>query len=114
MTQPEITDGLKLYDCEFSSRLLVGTALYPSPAIMAQAISASGSDMITLSLRRQDPNNNQGQTIWQHIQQSGCALLPNTAGCHSAQEAITLAHMSREMFNTYNPILLRQLRQLKF
>lgn len=93
-------DYLKLYDSKFNSRLLVGTALYPSPAIMAQAISASGSDMITLSLRRQDPSNNQGQTIWQQIQQSGCALLPNTAGCHSAQEAITLAEMSREIFNT--------------
>ena len=93
-------DSLRLYDQSFNSRLLVGTALYQSPAIMAQTIAASGSEMVTLSLRRQDPSNNQGQTIWQHIQQSGCALLPNTAGCHSAQEAITLAHMSREMFNT--------------
>ena len=93
-------DYLKLYDRKFNSRLLVGTALYPSPELMAQAISASGSNMVTLSLRRQDPSNNQGQAIWQHIQQSNCSLLPNTAGCHSAQEAITLAHMSREMFNT--------------
>jgi thiazole synthase len=93
-------DTLKLYDHEFDSRLLVGTALYPSPDIMAKAIEASGSDMVTLSLRRQDPSNNQGQTIWQQVQKSGCALLPNTAGCHSAQEAITLAEMSREMFNT--------------
>jgi len=93
-------EGLTLYDQTFSSRLLVGTALYQSPDIMAQAIAASGSEMITLSLRRQDPSNNQGHTIWQHIQQSGCALLPNTAGCHSAQEAITLAQMSREMFAT--------------
>ena len=92
--------GLKLYDLELSSRLLVGTALYASPATMSQAINASGSDMLTLSLRRQDPSNNQGQAIWQQIQQSGCALLPNTAGCHSAQEAITLAEMSREIFNT--------------
>ncbi len=93
-------DLLKLYDCELSSRLLVGTALYPSPEIMNKAISASASEMVTLSLRRQDPGNQQGQSIWQHIQQSNCALLPNTAGCHSAQEAITLAQMSREMFNT--------------
>ena len=99
-TDIESTDSLKLYDQIFNSRLLVGTALYPSPDIMAQAIKASGSDMVTLSLRRQDPSNNQGQAIWQHIQQSGCTLLPNTAGCHSAQEAITLAEMSREMFNT--------------
>jgi thiazole synthase len=103
MTEPNMkqpNDLLKLYDCEYNSRLLVGTALYPSPDIMAQAISASASKMVTLSLRRQDPSNKQGQTIWQHIQKSDCALLPNTAGCHSAQEAITLAEMSREMFNT--------------
>lgn len=98
--QSDNQDKLKLYDQEFSSRLLVGTALYPSPDIMAKAIAASGSGMITLSLRRQDPSNNQGRSIWQHVQKSGCALLPNTAGCHSAQEAITLAEMSREMFNT--------------
>jgi len=99
-TDIESNDSLKIYDQTFNSRLLVGTALYPSPDIMARAIKASGSDMVTLSLRRQDPSNNQGQAIWQHIQQSGCALLPNTAGCHSAQEAVTLAEMSREMFNT--------------
>lgn len=93
-------DRLTLYDQNFCSRLLVGTALYPSPDIMAQAIAASGSEMVTLSLRRQDPGNHQGRSIWQHIQQTDCALLPNTAGCHSAQEAITLAQMSQEMFNT--------------
>ena len=98
--QNPMLNKLKLYDCKFSSRLLVGTALYPSPDIMAKSIAASGSEMITLSLRRQDPSNNQGQVIWQHVQQSGCTLLPNTAGCHSAQEAITLAQMSREMFDT--------------
>jgi thiazole synthase len=93
-------DCLKLYDQAFNSRLLVGTALYPSPEVMTQAVQASGSEMVTLSLRRQDPRNKQGQAIWEHIKRSGCALLPNTAGCHSAQESITLAHMSREMFNT--------------
>lgn len=93
-------DPFRLYHREFESRLLIGTALYPSPEIMAKAIKSSGSAMITLSLRRQDPSNHQGQAIWQHIQQSGCSLLPNTAGCHSAQEAITLAEMSREIFNT--------------
>lgn len=93
-------DPFRLYNREFESRLLIGTALYPSPEIMAKAIKSSGSAMITLSLRRQDPSNHQGQAIWQHIQQSECSLLPNTAGCHSAQEAITLAEMSREIFNT--------------
>lgn len=95
---------MKLYDLEIDSRLLVGTALYPSPKIMSDSIKASCSQMITLSLRRQDPANNQGQSIWSYIQdivaEQKCHLLPNTAGCHSAQEAITIAEMSREMFNT--------------
>lgn len=94
------SNTLSLYGQDFQSRLLVGSALYPSPEIMSQAIAASGSNIVTLSLRRQDPSNQHGQTIWQHIQQSNCTLLPNTAGCHSAQEAITLAHMSREILHT--------------
>lgn len=94
------TQTLNLYDQHFHSRLLVGSALYSSPHIMAAALKASGTEMVTLSLRRQDPSNNQGSHIWQFIQQSKCALLPNTAGCHSAQEAITLAQMCREIFGT--------------
>ncbi|TQV85730.1 thiazole synthase [Exilibacterium tricleocarpae] len=93
-------DALTLYDETFSSRFLLGTALYPSPQIMREAITASGCEIVTLGLRRQNPADRDGDSLWDCIRQSGRKLLPNTAGCKSAKEAVTLAEMSREIFAT--------------
>jgi thiazole synthase len=103
-------DTWTLYSKEFTSRFLIGSALYPSPEIMRSAVAASESQIITVSLRRQSPEHHSpehqspqksgGNTIWNYIKQLNCRLLPNTAGCHSAKEAITLAQMSREIFET--------------
>jgi thiazole synthase len=96
--------SLNIYGQNLDSRLLIGSALYPSPEIMKQAILASGSQVVTLSLKRQNPNEQSGQQIWRYLQdivaQTKGHLLPNTAGCKSAKEAVTLAQMSREIFNT--------------
>lgn len=97
MTQ---TKPLKLYGTEFNSRLLIGSALYPSPDIMRQSIQASGAQIVTLSLSRQNPQAKGGQNFWQQIQTLGLHLLPNTAGCHSITEAVNMAKMSRELFQT--------------
>lgn len=91
---------LTLYGESVSSRFLIGSALYSSPAIMQAAIAASGAEWVTLSLRRQNPAEQGGQSFWQQIKATGCRLLPNTAGCKSAQEAVNLAEMSREIFDT--------------
>jgi thiazole synthase len=93
-------DTLTLYGEAFTSRFLLGTALYPSPAVMQEAIRAAGCEMVTLGLRRQNPAEGDGDAFWQILRDSGCRLLPNTAGCRSAREAITLAQMSRELFDT--------------
>jgi len=96
--------SLNIYGQQLDSRLLIGSALYSSPEIMKKAILASGSQVVTLSLKRQNPNENSGAKIWQYIQETVAEvdghLLPNTAGCKSAKETITLAKMSRELFNT--------------
>ena len=96
--------SLTLYGLKLDSRLLIGSALYPSPEIMKKAIVASGSQVITLSLKRQNPAEKSGQKIWQYlqsiVQQVDGYLLPNTAGCKTAKEAVTLAKMSREIFQT--------------
>lgn len=96
--------SLSIYGQPIDSRLLIGTALYSSPAVMKQAILASGSQVVTLSLKRQNPLAQSGEKIWRYIQstvkQNQGFLLPNTAGCKSAKEAITLAKMSRELFQT--------------
>lgn len=90
----------KIGDKELTSRLLIGSALYPSPAIMEDSIRASGAQIVTVSLRRQGANKDSGDHFWKIIQSLGLHVLPNTAGCHSAKEAITIAHMAREVFGT--------------
>ncbi|WP_372863964.1 thiazole synthase [Spongiibacter sp.] len=99
MSQTE-SDSWTLYGQTFRSRLLIGSALYPSPQIMCEAIAASGAEIVTVGLRRQSPEQAGGSAFWQQIKSLNKALLPNTAGCHSVKEAVTLAQMSRELFET--------------
>jgi thiazole synthase len=82
------------------SRLLIGTALYPSPQIMLDAIKKSGSQLVTVSLRRQNPSDGSGNDFWQMVQSLQLNILPNTAGCHSVKEAVATAQMARELFST--------------
>ncbi len=84
----------------FESRLLVGSALYPSPEIMADSIKASGAEIVTVALRRQNPRDKSGARFWELIQGLGVQVLPNTAGCRTVKEAVTTAQMARELFNT--------------
>lgn len=91
---------MKIYDLEIESRLFLGTAQYPSPAIMLEAISASRSEVVTVSLRRESGSLKSGQGFWSLIRDTGCRILPNTAGCSSVKEAVTTAHMAREIFET--------------
>lgn len=93
-------DHWTLYGTTFSSRFLIGTALYPSPQLMRDAIEASGAEIVTVSLRRQAPEQGGGNSLWDYIRALNRTLLPNTAGCRSAKEAVTLAQMSREIFET--------------
>lgn len=94
------TPPFELYGERFNSRFLLGTALYPSPQAMLDAIAQARCDIITLGLRRQNPQDRAGQQIWETIKSTGCKLLPNTAGCKSVKEAVNLAEMSRELFAT--------------
>ena len=94
------TAPLKLYDTSVQSRFLIGTAQYPSPAILLEAIQASASEIITVSVRREAGKEKAGQAFWSLIKESNAKLLPNTAGCKSVKEAVATAHMARELFNT--------------
>jgi len=82
------------------SRLLVGTAGYPSLEMMEHAIRASETNVITLSIKRQAPLGVGGESFWQTIKQLNCHLLPNTAGCRDAKTAISTAELARELFDT--------------
>jgi len=87
-------------DHTYSSRLIMGSALYPSPEIMSEAIAAAGAELVTVSLRRQSPEKAAGSGFWSLIKELGVDVLPNTAGCRTAKEAITTANMARELFET--------------
>lgn len=89
---------LEFYGTRVASRLLLGTAQYPSPAILADAVRASDTGIVTVSLRRESGGGGQG--FWALIKGLGVRVLPNTAGCHSVREAVTTAHMAREVFGT--------------
>ncbi|HEY2036729.1 MAG TPA: thiazole synthase, partial [Steroidobacteraceae bacterium] len=91
---------LRFYDVELRSRLLLGTARYPSPSILTAAVEASGAQVVTVSLRRESGGERAGQGFWSIIRDLGVRVLPNTAGCHSVQEAVTTAQMGREVFGT--------------
>ncbi|UWQ92447.1 thiazole synthase [Rhodobacteraceae bacterium M382] len=88
-----------LYGHQIQSRLLLGTAQYPSPAILVDAIRASGTQIVTVSLRREAADGS-GAGFWGMLRDTGTRILPNTAGCHSVQEAVTTAQMAREVFGT--------------
>jgi thiazole synthase len=77
-----------------------GTAQYPSPAILADAFRRSGASVATVSLRRESGQDRAGQDFWRLISDLGVRVLPNTAGCHTVKEAVTTAHMAREIFDT--------------
>jgi len=91
---------LNLYGAQFTSRLLLGTAQYPSPECLRQAVTASGAEIVTVSLRRESARTRTGQGFWTLIEELGCRVLPNTAGCRTAKEAIATAQMARELFGT--------------
>ena len=91
---------MHVYGVTLTSRLLLGSSQYPSPAILGDAVRASGTDAVTVSLRREAARLREGQDFWRLIRELGVRVLPNTAGCHSVKEAVTTAQMAREIFGT--------------
>ena len=102
MTIHDLTpDPLVLYGEHFASRLMLGTSRYPSPSVLLKAIETASPAMLTASLRRQTGSGGEAsQSFWNLLRQASVPVLPNTAGCHSVQEAITTAEMAREVFET--------------
>ncbi len=91
---------LDLYGIKIASRLLLGTARYPSPLILAEAVRRSATEIVTVSLRREAAGGRSGGAFFEMIRQLGVHVLPNTAGCHGVSEAVLTAKMAREVFRT--------------
>lgn len=97
---PDTKDELSFYEQAVSSRMLLGTALYPSPQVMADAVKASGCQIVTVSLRRESARGKVGARFLELINSLDVHVLPNTAGCRTAKEAVTTAQMARELFGS--------------
>jgi thiazole synthase len=94
-----VADGaLTIAGREFRSRLIIGTGGFRNLEVMGEAVRASGADLATLALRRVDPAAR--GSIVDVLAGAGCALLPNTAGCYTARDAVTTAQLAREAFDT--------------
>ena len=102
-TASSTTDTWQVSDIALTSRFLLGTAGYPSPQVLGEAIVASGTQIVTVGLKRQlaaAGDNGFVEIIRASMQTQGARLLPNTAGCSTAREAVQLAHMARELYDT--------------
>lgn len=97
MTQPE--DRWELAGIELGSRLVLGTARYPSRKNLLDALSASGCEMVTVAVRRVGLDSG-SESLYDLLSQRGLHLLPNTAGCYTAQDAVLTAELAREALNT--------------
>jgi len=93
-------DILRIGKYEFTSRLIVGTAKYPSLEVMQAAQAASGAQMVTAAIRRINLDDKSGKTLLDYIDRSRYQILPNTAGCYSAKEAVLTAQLARELCET--------------
>lgn len=93
-------DLLTIGGREFKSRLFVGTGKFSSPEIMLEAVKASGSEMITVAMKRVNLMNEATDEMMTHINREHVQLLPNTSGVRNAKEAVLAAQMSREIFST--------------
>ena len=94
----EAADPFRLAGQEFTSRLLLGTGGVPSLDVLQRAIEASGTQIVTVALRRVDPTSS--GSLLDVVEAAGVRLLPNTAGCMTAREAVRTASLAREAFGT--------------
>ncbi|HLV02297.1 MAG TPA: thiazole synthase [Acidobacteriota bacterium] len=91
-----MSDELVIGSRKFRSRLIVGTGKYASLALMREAIESSGAEMVTVAVRRVDLSDKSQESFLSYIDQDRTTILPNTAGCYTAEEAIRYARLARE------------------
>lgn len=100
-----VTEGNEVGDLvigghAFQSRLIVGTSGYASPQVMLEALDAAGTELVTVAIRRVNTEDASGEGLLPLLQRSGYRVLPNTAGCYTAREAVLVAQLAREALET--------------
>jgi len=102
MADTSAPDPLRLGSHTFSSRLIVGTGKYASFDLMRAALETCGAECITVAVRRDRLVNSAGQNLLDYIDTSRYTILPNTAGCFTAEDAIRVARLGREILSQLN------------
>lgn len=96
----EADDALVIGNYSFSSRILVGTSRYPNPQVMLDALEATGTELVTVAIRRVNIENPAPESHLDLLRRGGYEVLPNTAGCYTAREAVLTARLAREALGT--------------
>lgn len=96
----ESADTLTIGARTFSSRLIVGTSRYPNPQVMLEALEATGTELVTVAIRRVNVEDPAPESHLDLLRQGGYQVLPNTAGCYTAREAVLTAQLAREALGT--------------
>ena len=100
-TSPEPRDDrLHIGEYRFDSRLLIGSSSYPNPQVMLDALEASGTELVTVAIRRVNVKSPAPESHLDLIRRGGYQVLPNTAGCYTAREAVLVAQLAREALDT--------------
>jgi thiazole synthase len=101
--QPEAPSAslepLKLGQIEIHNRLVVGTGKYRSYEVMEEALAASGAEVVTVAVRRERLVDDKGRSLLEYIDTDRYTILPNTAGCFSAEDAVRVARLGREILD---------------
>jgi thiazole synthase len=92
--------GLRFGPYMLRSRLLMGTSGYPSPQVMLEALEASGAELVTVAIRRVNLQDRSDESVLDLLRRHAYKLLPNTAGCYTAREAVLVAQLAREALET--------------
>jgi thiazole synthase len=92
-----MSDRLRIGSIELGSRLIVGTGKYRDLEQTKAALDASGADMVTVAVRRLNLETPGGDSLIRHLEQRGFKLLPNTAGCYTADDAVRTCRLAREL-----------------
>ena len=93
-------DEFKIADRVFRSRLILGTARYPNPQTMLDSLEASGTELVTVAIRRVKLDDPDEENVFNLLDRKKYTILPNTAGCYTAKEAVLTAHLAREALGT--------------
>ena len=100
MSETGADDALTIGGLTLTSRVLLGTARYPSTQVLLESLEASGTQLVTVALPRVDPVAGGAENLYRLLVERGYHLLPNTAGCFTARDAVLTAELAREALGT--------------